>query len=166
MSAARAAVLPVAALLCLCSCSSSDSDPSVVAPAPTGQAAETCTDLDTALPERVEGGKRSQRDAQTAHTAQWGDPAITLRCGVDRPQLLTPGSDTYLPTADAVVVNEVSWLIEEAADGYRFTTTERAVFVEVTVPGAYAPETGALVDLAEAVREQVPEDPLYEQSAG
>lgn len=57
-------------------------------------------------------------------------------------------------------VNGVSWLLEELSDGYRFTTTERTAFVELTVPSAYAPEVGVLTDLADAVAKSVPKKPL------
>jgi hypothetical protein len=70
--------------------------------------------------------------------------------------VLTPGSDRYDPTADAAEVNGVSWLLEQQDDGYRFTTTGRKAFVELTVPGEYAPEINALTDLADAVARTVP----------
>jgi len=69
--------------------------------------------------------------------------------------------DSYDPTADAVDVNGVAWLLEEESDGIRFTTTERTMFVEVTVPDDYAPEVNPLTDLAAAVDEHIPADPLY-----
>jgi Protein of unknown function (DUF3515) len=89
-------------------------------------------------------------------TAVWGDPAIGLRCGVPRPEVLSPGSEHYNPTADAVEVNGVDWLLEEREDGYRFTTTGRTAFVELTVPSAYAPEVGVLTHFATPVEQAVP----------
>jgi hypothetical protein len=53
-------------------------------------------------------------------------------------------------------VNGVSWLIQKLDDGYRFTTTGRKTFVEVTVPAKYAPEVNPLTDLAAAVKRSVP----------
>lgn len=130
------------------------------APRPTGETAAVCRDLHAVLPGEVEGQRRGTPAEETPYAAFWGDPPIVLRCGVPRPQVLTPGSDTYDPLSDAVVVNDVSWLLEEEPNGYRFTTTERVVYVEVVVPGAYAPEVGVLVDLAEAVATAVEEKPL------
>jgi hypothetical protein len=77
-------------------------------------------------------------------TAAWGDPAITLRCGVDKPPKLTAASPCY-------EVNGVGWFAEEASGGYLFTTIGRATFIEVGVPSRYAPEANALVDLAATV---------------
>lgn len=99
------------------------------------------------------------------YTAVWGDPGIELRCGVPRPEVLTPGSEHYNPAAEAVGVNGVEWLLEEREDGYRFTTTGRSAFVELTVPAEYAPEVGVLTDLADAVKEAVPEEDGPEESS-
>ncbi|CAM5693847.1 Lipoprotein OS=Streptomyces antimycoticus OX=68175 GN=SANT12839_066660 PE=4 SV=1 [Streptomyces antimycoticus] len=52
--------------------------------------------------------------------------------------------------------NGVDWLPEKRKDGYRFTTVLRRAYVEVTVPGKYAPEVNALLDLAKAVKKTVP----------
>lgn len=108
------------------------------------------------LPGRVDGEDRTTLDPASKYTAAWGDPAIELRCGVPRPERLTPGSEHYNPTSDAVEVNGVSWLIEQRDGGYRFTTTDLVAFVEVSVPDDYAPEVGTLTDLTSAVGKSVP----------
>jgi hypothetical protein len=82
-----------------------------------------------------------------------------MRCGVPRPEKLTPGSEHYNPTAEAAEVNGVSWLLEQRHGGYRFTTTGRAANVELTVPDDYSPEIDALPDLAKAIRTSIPERP-------
>jgi hypothetical protein len=91
-------------------------------------------------------------------TAAWGDPPITLRCGVPEPDVLRPGTKTYNPSADEAYVDGVAWLIEKVNDGYRFTAAQRAVYIELDVPSAYTPETNPLVDLASAVIKAVPRD--------
>jgi hypothetical protein len=64
------------------------------------------------------------------------------------------GSD---PDAVAGGVNGVDWLMEKEDDGaYRFTTANRSAYVEVTVPKG-RDSTGALVDLAPAVKKAIPE---------
>ncbi|OEU85852.1 hypothetical protein DB35_11915 [Streptomyces abyssalis] len=132
-----------------------DSGPAV--PSPSGKAAETCRSLSDRLPKRVDGKQRITLDPASKYTAAWGDPAIELRCGVPRPEKLSPGSEHYNPTAEAAEVNGVSWLLEQREGGYRFTTTGRAANVELTVPDDYAPEINALTDLAKAIRTSVPE---------
>lgn len=132
-------------------------------PRPAGEAAAACRALAERLPDSVlDEGPREVADP-SPYVAAWGDPAVLLRCGVPRPAKLTPGGEEYRPDADAVTVDDVSWLLEETADGHRFTTVERTVHVEVTVPAAYAPEVNALVDLAGPVAAAVPLEPLWEE---
>ncbi|NSC24120.1 DUF3515 domain-containing protein [Streptomyces albus subsp. chlorinus] len=131
-----------------------DAGPAV--PSPSGEAARVCRSLHDALPGKVAGQERGETDPASDYTAVWGDPAIELRCGVARPAKLTPGNEEYNPTAEAAEVNGVSWLMEKRDGGYRFTTTDRVAHVELTVPDDYAPEVGALADMAAAVKRTVP----------
>jgi hypothetical protein len=133
----------------------------VEVPSPSGAAAEACRALAQRLPDAVADEKPRRLADRSPYVAAWGDPAVVLRCGVSRPAKLDPGSGDYAPGSDAVLVDDVSWLLEEGPDEHRFTTVERTVFVEVTVPAAYAPEVNALVDLAGAVTAAIPLDPLW-----
>ncbi|MDJ1132521.1 DUF3515 domain-containing protein [Streptomyces iconiensis] len=135
-------------------CSVSDDGAGPAVPRPSGKAADMCRTLHTELPKHVDGQARGTTESK--YTAVWGDPAIELRCGVGRPQKLTPGSEEYNPTSEAAEVNGVSWLLEKRDGGYRFTTTDRTAYVELTVPDDYAPEVNALTDLGTAVRRSVP----------
>lgn len=151
-TSASAALTAVGLLAAGCS-AGGDGPP---APSPSGAAARACRVLHERLPGKVAGQARTSAASASKYTAAWGDPAVELRCGVARPAKLRPGSEHYNPTADAAEVNGVSWLLEKRDDGYRFTTTGRAANVELTVPRAYAPEVGALTDVAKAVRRAVP----------
>jgi hypothetical protein len=82
--------------------------------------------------------------------AAWGDPPIILRCGVEKPDALTPSSRCF-------EVSDVGWLAETTADGYLFTTIGRAFHVSVEVPKAYDPAADALADLASTVKKHDPE---------
>lgn len=157
------AALAASLLVPLAACTSGGGTPDIAVPEPRGEAAGACRALSRALPDRLTEEERGELDEETPYAAVWGDPAIVLRCGVARPALLTPGNAEYNPMADAVEVNGVSWLIEEEPDDVRFTTTERTVFVEVTVPGDYAPEVNPLTGLARPVADHIPLDPLYAQ---
>jgi hypothetical protein len=81
--------------------------------------------------------------------AAWGDPPIILRCGVEKPDALTPSSRCF-------EVSDVGWLAETTADGYLFTTIGRAFHVSVEVPKAYDPAADALADLASTVKKHDP----------
>lgn len=131
--------------------------PSVPAAA-SGSVQASCAALTAAAPQTVDNESRRRTSPSSPLTAAWGDPPITLRCGVPEPEILRPGSKTYDPSADEAYVNGIAWLIEKAPDGYRFTAAQRAIYVEVDVPSAYNPETAALVDFATAVTNTIPRD--------
>ncbi len=117
-------------------------------PAPTGESERVCTALMSDLPVSVLDGQRRKVEPGR-NSAAWGDPAITLRCGVDKPPKLSNASPCY-------EVNGVGWFAEEASGGYLFTTIGRTSYVEVGVPSEYAPEANALVDLAATVSSHDP----------
>lgn len=124
----------------------------VAAPTPASSGVQSeCAALTKAVPQSVDNENRRGTSPSSPLTAAWGDPAITLRCGVPEPQILRPGSKTYDPTAEEGYFNGVAWLIEKTGDGYRFTAAQRAVYVEVDVPNAYSPQTSAVIDLSPAV---------------
>jgi hypothetical protein len=149
--------LAAAALLtAVAGCSLTDGGGGRPVPTPSGETTALCRALHERLPGAVNGLERSSTGPASDFAANWGDPAVQLRCGVSRPDVLVPGSEHYNPTVDAVEVNGVTWLPEKQDDGYRFTTTGRRAYVEVTVPGRYAPELNTLTDLADAVRKSVP----------
>ena len=115
-------------------------------PGPADRA--TCDGVLAALPHQVlESTHRATEPGLL--TRAWGDPPITLRCGVPMPPGLTPSSE-------CLEINGVGWFAEDAEGGTLFTTIGRAVFVEVGVPADYAPEIDVLVDLAAAVGERNP----------
>lgn len=124
----------------------------VAAPAAASQRVQAeCAALTAAAPQSVDNEKRRGTRPASPLTAAWGDPAITLRCGVPEPEILRPGSKTYDPSAEEGFFNGVAWLIEKTTDGYRFTAAQRDVYVEVDVPNAYSPQTNAVIDLSPAV---------------
>jgi hypothetical protein len=118
-------------------------------PRPSPAASAACTSLFAALPDDLDGAARRDAEPSSDFTAAWGDPPITLRCGVDRPA-------AYDPTSLLGTYDGVDWLPVEADDGYVFYATGRVAWIEVVVPAAYAPEPNPLIDLASAVSANVP----------
>jgi hypothetical protein len=116
-------------------------------PSPAPAVREQCAALMAALPERVLDERRRTVEPGEL-SAAWGDPTITLKCGVEKPPGLGAESECF-------EVNGVGWFAEEAQGGYLFTTIGRSAYVQIGVPAAYAPEANALVDVADAV-EQIP----------
>ena len=133
------ALLTTAALATGCSRTVTMTDP-----APSPSVAEQCAAVMDALPDTVLDQPRRTVEPGRLSTA-WGDPTITLRCGVAKPPGLGPESECF-------EVNGVGWFAEEAQGGYLFTTIGRPAYVEVGVPTDYAPEANALVDVANAVK--------------
>ncbi|CAA9333188.1 MAG: hypothetical protein AVDCRST_MAG61-3018 [uncultured Friedmanniella sp.] len=115
----------------------------VAEPDPEPAARAVCDQVLAALPEQVLESTRRPTEPGVLSRA-WGDPPITLTCGVPAPPGLTASSE-------CLEVNGVGWFAEPAEGGTLFTTIGRAVFVEVGVPQDYEPQVDVLVDLAAAV---------------
>jgi len=87
-----------------------------------------CAALLAALPDEIDPGVRRRAvTTDPARTAAWGDPAVTLECGVPEPDR---------PDQPAQV-NGVVWSVRDIGAGFRWTTAELAVFVAVDIPDAY-----------------------------
>ena len=111
-----------------------------------------CERLLADLPDEVAGLERRDVDPQEALGAAWGEPPVVLRCGVGRP-------DDYDPANGCTTVDGVDWYIPleqleaNGAEDLTMTTIERAVAVEVTMPGEYWPPATPLADLSGVVAE-------------
>lgn len=101
---------------------------------------DACAPVMAALPDRLLDRDRTLVDAQVV---RWGTD-LFVACGVDRPTELTPVSRCD-------VIDGVGWFAQETSQGWRFTTIERDVSVQVIVGRDYAPAADALVDVADAV---------------
>ena len=112
----------------------------VPVPTPNPAIAAACSEIVKAMPATVDGQERRSVADSSQLTAAWGDPAITLRCGVDSPSNLKPESSI-------MTINGVDWFPEQLTAGYRFTTVNSAIFIEVNVPDKYNPEANALTDI-------------------
>ncbi|MEU0028298.1 DUF3515 domain-containing protein [Streptomyces sp. NPDC006335] len=142
----------LALLITVSGCSSADHEASAAVPSPGAGVTKLCRELDRVLPSEVDDQDRRDPEPVSALTAGWGDPAIILRCGVERP------SEMDDPEADGVEVNGVGWLLQKQDDGsFRFTTTLRKAYVEVTIPkDRTADGMAPLVDLASGIKKAIP----------
>ena len=140
--------MAAASLLLLTGCSGAVELPD---PTPDAAARAVCDGLLGSLPATVLNGTR-RPTKPGGLTAAWGDPPITLSCGVPVPPGLTAASE-------CLEVQGVGWFAEEVEGGMLYTTIGRRAFVELGVPEHYAPEAGALVDVAAAVSAR---DPLQQ----
>lgn len=132
-------------------CSSGDASASVTVPTPSSEAAAYCRALHKGLPSAVAGQERSDPGPGSDLTAGWGDGAIVLRCGVQRPAKMDDAQ------SKAIDANGVKWMLEQPEDGGpRFTTTFRKAYVEVTLSVAYAHDASPLAAFAPVVRKTIP----------
>ncbi|WP_197084650.1 DUF3515 domain-containing protein [Saccharothrix sp. ST-888] len=127
----------------------------VTPPTPKPAVARLCAALDRALPDTVLGHRRQDPSPASPYTAAWGSsPRTVLKCGIDRPDYLNDD-----PLTSAPEVNDVQFgMGPDGHGGYRFVTTLRKAYVEITVPkGAYPNYIDPLSSLTDAIKSTVPD---------
>lgn len=137
-----ALVLLVVALLAGCA------TPASVAPGPHASD-PLCAEVLRTTPQTLGGQERRSTTSQS--TRAWGDPPITLRCGVE---VLGPTTEHCLTIAPEDGPG-VDWVMREpdGDDSLTLVTYGRSPAIEVRVPPQWAGEehTGILLALAPAV---------------
>ena len=100
-------------------------------PAASAAVAAVCGKLLGALPRTLDGRPARPVSAAPDQVVAWGSPPVVLRCGV--------GPVTVPPdTNEQFQINGVRWYAETHGSAVVFTTTDRTVPVEVTVPATTA----------------------------
>jgi hypothetical protein len=98
---------------------------------PTATAAlvvSSCRALLSSVPDELDKGVRRRAvTGDPTRTAAWGEPPITLRCGVAR---ATSG-------IGPVTIDGLSFLTQASNGVTTWTTTDRAVNVSIDVPKTY-----------------------------
>jgi hypothetical protein len=64
----------------------------------------------------------------------WGNPSVLYRCGVARPPGLTPNSGAEVIDTGTGAGRTVEWFPVKEKDHTVWTSIDRAVYIEVTVP--------------------------------
>ncbi|WP_329583891.1 DUF3515 domain-containing protein [Kitasatospora sp. NBC_01250] len=126
--------------------------PPTAAPTPDARVAAACRSLAAALPDQLLGHPR-EAAGSSPYVAVWhSSPRTVLRCGVPRPAALDGSHDLGPET------HGVQWFVEhDGHGGYRFTTSQLSLYVEVAVPaGAYPNAPDPLVDLSGPIAATVP----------
>jgi hypothetical protein len=118
----------------------------VEVPPVTPEADASCPALMSSLPLELTGepSRRVQSDSPFAYA--WGDPAIVLVCGVDRPAGYTVG-------VSAIQINGVQWYVDtDDPDTTVWTTVDRPVYVQISLPASVdsAPVTALTTQIAQA----------------
>jgi len=98
-------------------------------PSPSTATQAACVKVFAKLP--VQLGRLAPRKTETdsSFVAAWGNPAVVVRCGVARPAVFgTPQA------AQLVDVNSILWQPDPQRDRTIYTTVDRSVYIDVTVP--------------------------------
>jgi hypothetical protein len=124
-------------------------------PAVGEAASEACAALLVSLPVEIDPGvRRRPVTGDQRLTAAYGDPPVTLECGVpdpDRPE-------------QPAVVNGVEWSVRDIGAGFRWTTVGREVNVAVDIPDAYPNGAELVLPLADPIEAALPASPSPEPS--
>ena len=110
-----------------------------------------CARLHAGLPSSLAGRDGRAVTPASRRTAAWGSPAVTLRCGVQRPAGLHKKSQL-------VVVDGVGWYLRSDDAPYVFTAVDRVTYVEVRVPRGVprSEATAPLAELAGPIKSALP----------
>lgn len=143
---ARRAAAALVPLLLLGACGESAVD--LGSPTLAEGSADACAALLEELPDAVADQSRRAVAPADVPGAAWGDPAITLVCGVPRPKGFTR-------TSMCTTVDDVDWYVPEEQLEQQgdlvMTLVNREQFVEVRMPAEYWPPATTLADLGPAV---------------
>lgn len=98
-------------------------------PAPDDATQAACVKVFAKLPVQLGGLSPRRTDTDSSFVAAWGNPAVVVRCGVARSEVFgTPEA------AQLVEVNSVLWQPDPQRDRTVYTTVDRGVAIDVTVP--------------------------------
>jgi hypothetical protein len=113
----------------------------VTASTPDDATLGKCAQVLSALPVQIDAStaagaatlapRRVVATPANAQVVAWGDPAVVLVCGVTRPAALVPNSSNLLAG-----FNDVFWLPTTSKSQTVFTTVDRSIYIQVTVPSA------------------------------
>jgi hypothetical protein len=99
-------------------------------PPVTPEADAACPALMGALPLELAGEQSRPVQSDSPFAYAWGDPAVVLVCGVDRPA----GFDA---TASLIQINAVQWFVDDSdPDTVVWTTVDRPVYVQLSIPSS------------------------------
>jgi hypothetical protein len=98
--------------------------------APTGEADVACPVFVDSLPGRLVDETPRRVKSTSPYVRAWGDPAVVLVCGVDRPAGFTVG-------AGLIQIDDVLWFVDTSdPKTVVWTAVDRPVYVQVRVPAS------------------------------
>ncbi|MFI5491007.1 DUF3515 family protein [Actinoplanes sp. NPDC051859] len=113
----------------------------LAAPKLDDRAQQVCLAVTSQLPQQVRDLRPRKVSAGPEQNAAYGEPPLTVSCGVARPtmcpSLEETGSGCVPLDTELMTMNRVCWWAAKQATGTTFTTMDREVPVQVTVPSQY-----------------------------
>jgi len=114
----------------------------MAAPKLDAHTAQVCLAVTSQLPTTLRDRPGRKVTAGPEQNAAWGEPPITLACGVTQPTMcerVDGGHPGCVPLdATMYAMNGVCWWGQEGPAANVFTTMDREVAVRVTVPASYS----------------------------
>jgi hypothetical protein len=102
----------------------------VQVPPVTPEADANCPGLLGNLPLSLAGEESRRVQSASPFAYAWGDPAVVLVCGVDRPA-------GFVTTAALIQVNGVQWYVDDSdPDTVVWTAVDRPVYLQVSIPSS------------------------------
>ena len=113
----------------------------MAAPRLDARTAQVCLAVTSQLPTTLRDLPARKVSAGPEQNAAWGEPPITVACGVTQPTMcerVDGGHPGCVPLdATMYAMNGVCWWGQDLPATDVFTTMDREVAVQVTVPGSY-----------------------------
>jgi len=114
----------------------------MAAPKLSERTTQVCLAVTSQLPTTLRDLPGRRVSAGFEQNAAWGEPPITVACGVTPPTMcerIDGGRPGCVPLdATMLAMNGVCWWAKEGPASDVFTTMDREVAVQVTVPGSYS----------------------------
>ena len=144
----------------------SATQPAVIPSAPVQMAApalgerqkQVCLAVTSQLPNAVRDLPARKVSAGPEQNAAYGEPALTVACGVTQPVVCKTMTDTdgCVPMdTELLNMDQVCWYASQQDASTTFTTMDREVAVAVTVPNAYEQPAQWANEFSRAVVETV-----------
>lgn len=112
----------------------------MAAPKLPARAAEVCLAVTSQLPAKVRDLAPRQVSAGPEQNAAYGEPPLTVACGVAQPRTcVTPVAGCIPLDTELLVMDRVCWYADQQPAATIFTTMDREIPVQVTVPKQYEP---------------------------
>jgi hypothetical protein len=113
----------------------------LAAPGLDARTTQVCLAVTSQLPTELRGLPGRKVTAGPEQNAAWGEPPVTLQCGVTQPTMcerVDGGHAGCVPLdATMLAMDGVCWWAEDGPATDVFTTMDREVAVQVSVPGSY-----------------------------